>query len=304
MNVFVTGGTGLIGRHLAVELQTRGDRIVVLTRNATAARRLLPDPVLLVEGNPTVPGAWQEAVAEADAVVNLAGEPIFGRRWTVKQKEKLRASRIQSTENVAKAMVDHGPRPKTLVSGSAVGYYGPRGAEKLSEGALPGTDFLAQVGVVWEGATRIVAEAGIRVVLLRTGIVLAREGGALEQMLLPFRLHLGGTIGSGRQWVSWIHIDDLVRAIIFALDNEGLEGPVNATAPTPVTNRQFAETLGATIGRKSWLPVPRILLRAAMGEVADVAARGQRAIPSKLLAAGYRFRYAELSDALDEILAR
>ncbi len=304
MRVFVTGGTGLIGRHLAAELEAGGHSVVVLTRNAAAARDLLPATISLVEGDPNVRGPWQEAISSADAVVSLAGEPIFGRRWTKARKEMIRASRVNSTENVVEAMAHFAPGAKTLISGSGIGYYGFHEDEEICEGSAPGADFLAQVGVEWEAAACKAKEAGIRVVLLRTGVVLAREGGALKQMTLPFRLHLGGRIGSGSKWISWIHIEDLVGVIVFALDSEGVEGPINGTAPHPVTNREFAKVLGSVLGRKSWLPVPRIFLRIAMGQVADLAARGQRVLPQKALAAGYRFRYPDLFSALSQLLAQ
>ena len=302
MRVFITGGSGLIGRCLVDRILGRGDSVVVLTRCAAAARKVFPAGVSLIEADPTIRGHWQNAIANADAVVNLCGEPIFKDRWTKTSKERIRTSRTSSTENIVKAMVDCPDGPKTLVSGSAIGFYGPRGSEELFEDAPPGDDFLAQVGVQWEAATRKASEAGIRVVLLRIGIVLARQGGALERMMLPFRLHVGGPIGGGRQWVSWIHIDDLIGMIIFALDNSAMEGPINATGPEPVTNRRFARTLGGVMGRKSWLPVPGILLRIALGQVATIVVHGQRVLPAKALAAGYRFRHTNLPGALEQIL--
>jgi hypothetical protein len=302
VRAFITGGTGLIGRRLVGELLARGDSVAVLTRDAGAAREALPVAVELVEGDPTAPGPWQQAVSDADAVVNLAGEPIFARRWSAAQKRRILTSRVQATRSVVDAMANLAPGPRTLINASGVGYYGPRGDEELDEDSPAGSDFLAQVGREWEAAAAAATKAGIRVVLLRTGVVLAPEGGALKQMALPFRLHVGGPVGSGRQWVSWVHIEDLVGVILFALDNESIQGPVNGTAPRPVTNREFAMTLGRVLGRKSWLPVPRIALRVAIGQVADLAARGQRAFPRKAVEAGYRFRYVRLSDALEQIL--
>lgn len=304
MRVFITGGSGLIGRHLAARLKERGESVVVLTRSVAKASKVLPADVSLIEADPTICGDWQNAVASADAVVNLSGESIFGHRWTKARKERILTSRTRSTENIAEAMVDCSDGPKTLVSGSAIGFYGPRGNEELCEDAPPGDDFLAQVSTQWEAATRRASEAGIRVALLRIGIVLARKGGALARMILPFRLHVGGRIGSGRQWVSWIHIDDLVGMVIFALDNPALEGPINATAPGPVTNRRFARTLGEILGRRSWLPLPRALLRVALGQIATIVVHGQRVVPAKALAAGYRFRHTNLRGALEQILIR
>ena len=304
MRVFITGGTGLIGRHLAARLQARGDSPVILTRDAHAASGLLPAGVCLVEGDPTVGGPWQEVVSTTDAIVNLAGEPIFGRRWTKARKRIIGASRINTTENVVEAMTWSPAGPKTLISGSGVGFYGPQGDDELGEDAPTGSDWFAQLAVSWEAAARAASKANIRVVLLRTGIVLARAGGALAQMMLPFRLHVGGPIGGGRQCVSWIHVDDLIEMIVFALDNPALEGPLNGTAPCPCTNRRFAETLAEVLGRRSWLPTPGILLRIALGEVANVAVSGQRVVPAKALAARFSFRYTDLPDALHQILAR
>ena len=302
--MFVTGGTGLIGRALVRRLVDRGDVVAVLTRNAAAANGRLPAGVSLVEGDPSAPGGWQELVSDAEAVVNLAGEPIFARRWSRAQKEKIRSSRVRSTENVAEAMTRAAAAAaRTLISGSAIGYYGARGEEELCEDAPAGSDFLARVGIEWEGAARPASEAGIRVVLVRTGIVLAREGGALRQMALPFRLHMGGPVGNGRQWVSWIHIEDLVGILIHALDNESVEGPINATAPGPVTNRELSRALGEVLGRKSWLPAPGFMLRLVLGEVAGLVTTGQRVLPGRPLASGYRFGHPELSEALEDILA-
>jgi hypothetical protein len=273
-----------------------------LTRSVAKASKVLPADVSLIEADPTIRGHWQNAVASADAVVNLSGEPILDHRWTKTRKGRILTSRTSSTENIAEAMVDCSDGPKTLVSGSAIGFYGPRGNEELFEDAPPGGDFLSRVSIQWEAATRRASEAGIRVALLRSGIVLAREGGALARMMLPFRLHVGGPIGSGRQWVSWIHIDDLVGMVIYALDNPALEGPINATAPDPVTNRRFARTLGELLGRKSWLPVPKVLLRITLGQIATIVGQGQRILPAKALAAGYRFRHTNLRGALEQIL--
>lgn len=302
MRVFVTGGSGLIGRRLVARLMERGDTVTVLTRSAAAASGALPAGAMLIEADPTTPGRWQDAISTADAVVNLAGEPIFARRWTRAQRERIRTSRIRTTENIVEAMTACANGPKTLVSGSAVGFYGPRADEQLREDAPPGDDFLAEVTIQWEAAARKASEADVRVVLLRSGIVLSAQGGALVRMTPPFRLHVGGPVGSGRQWISWIHIDDLVGMIELALDSPALEGPVNGTAPSPVTSRRFASILGETLGRKSWLPVPRIILRVALGQVADTVAAGQRALPAKAIAAGYSFRHPDLPEALRQIL--
>lgn len=304
MRVFVTGGTGLIGRNLVAKLLLRGDSVAVVTRDAGAAGKVLPAEVSFIEADPTVGGSWQNEVEGADVVVNLAGEPIFGPRWTRSQKHRIRTSRVRTTENIVEAITACRDRPGVFISGSAVGFYGPRGNEQLSEDAPAGDGFLADVTGQWEAAAGKASSLGIRLILLRTGIVLASEGGALQRMVLPFRFHAGGPAGSGRQWVSWIHIDDLVGMIIWAMDTAGVEGPMNAAAPKPVTNREFAGTLAHELGTKSWLPAPRILLRMGLGQVADIITTGQRVIPARAITAGYRFGYCELGEALHQILAR
>ena len=299
--VFVTGGTGLIGRKVVRALRQRHARVVVLTRNPAAAARRMGSDIELVGGDPTVGGAWQETLVRADAVVNLAGEPIFAGRWTTARKRRIRDSRIQATTNVAQAAADG--TPSVLVSASAIGYYGPRDDEELTETAAPGTGFMADLVVAWEAAAQAAARpGGCRVVTPRIGVVLAPDGGALAEMARPFRLHVGGPVGRGTQWVSWIHIDDLAALILMAIDTPDLSGPVNATAPEPVTNANLARALGAAMGRRSWLPVPRPVLRLALGEVAGLITHGQRVLPAKALAAGFRFRYANVEDALGDLL--
>ena len=302
MRVFVTGGTGLIGRNLVAALLSRGDCVSVVTRDAAAAGKVLPERVSLTEADPAEGGSWQREVDGADVIVNLAGEPIFGSRWTRPQKERIRTSRLRTTENIVEAIAACRDRPGTFISGSAVGYYGPRGSEQLSEDAPAGDGFLADVTGQWEAAARQVSSLGTRLVLLRTGIVLASGGGALERMALPFRFHVGGPAGSGSQWISWIHIDDLVGMILWAMEATSIEGPINAVAPGPVTNRQFAATLADELGTKSWLPVPRTLLRIGLGQVADIVTTGQRVIPARAVAAGFHFRYCGLGEALHQIL--
>jgi uncharacterized protein (TIGR01777 family) len=299
--VFVTGGTGLIGRKVSLALRERRARVVVLTRDAAAAAQRIGPGVELVEGDPTIAGAWQEVLAQANAVVNLAGEPIFAGRWTKARKRRIRASRVQAATNVAQAAA--GGTPEVLVSASAIGYYGPRGDEQLTETAAPGTGFMAELVVAWEAAAQTAGRpGGCRIVTPRIGVVLAADGGALAEMTRPFRFHVGGRVGRGTQWVSWIHIDDLVALILMAIENPDLSGPVNTTAPEPVTNADLARTLAAAIRRKSWLPVPRPVLRLVLGEVACLVTQGQRVLPAKALAAGFRFRYANVTAALRNLL--
>ena len=298
--VFVTGGTGLIGRKVVRALRQRHARVVVLTRDAAAAAKRTDPGVELVEGDPTVSGAWQEVLAQTDAVVNLAGEPIFAGRWTKARKQRIWSSRVQAATNVARAAA--GQTPGVLVSASAIGYYGPRGDQQLTETAAPGTGFMAELVVAWEAAAETASQpGGCRVVTPRIGVVLAPDGGALAEMARPFRLHVGGPVGRGTQWVSWIHIDDLVGLILMAIDNPDLSGPVNATAPKPVTNADLARALGAAMGRRSWLSVPRPVLRLVLGEVAGLVTRGQRVLPAKALRAKFRFRYANVAAALQDL---
>ena len=269
-----------------------------------AALRLQRWTAAPVEPGAGPPGWWQ-ALDGAGAVVNLAGESIAAGRWTPRQKERILQSRIRATRALVQGIAAVANKPAVLVSGSAVGYYGPRGDEELDEGAPPGDDFLARVCVAWEGEARRAAEEGVRVALVRTGLVLAARGGALPRLVLPFRLGAGGPLGSGRQWMPWIHLDDLVELFVFLIQGEGLEGPFNGTAPQPVTNRQFARTLGRVLGRPSWLPAPAAALRLALGEMADaLLLSGQRAVPRRALEAGFRFRFPELEPALRDLLAR
>jgi len=309
MRVFVTGGTGLVGPRLIRRLVGRGDDVVVLSRRPDAWQRVGPD-VTVVTGDPTQPGNWQARLAECDAVVNLAGAGIFDRRWSAEYKQTIRDSRVQSTNRVVEA-IGRGPgRPGVLVNASAIGYYGPRGDEEITEDAAPGTDFMGQVCVAWESAARAAESAGTRVILVRIGIVHDLAGGALKQLLLPFQLGAGGPVGLslnpanwGRQYWSWIHYADLVGILLLALDHADARGPMNATAPHPVTNKEFAKAFGRALGRPAFAPAPALGLRLLLGEVADVITTGARVVPKRALALGYEFRYPELLPALRDLLA-
>lgn len=304
MRVMILGGTGQIGSRLVPQLQKRGDTLVLLSRNAARARQKLGEGFEYIEGDPLQPGDWMKAVSGCDAVINLVGEGIFSHRWTDAFKQRLRDSRIRSTEHVAAAIQQAAIRPAVLVQGTAIGYYGcDRGDAELTENDAPGNDFLAQLCVDWENAARPVEAAGTRLVLLRTGVVLDPQGGTFPLVILPFKLVLfGGPIGTGRQWVAWIHYADEVGLILWALDNPQVAGPLNATAPEPVTNRQLAQFIGQALHRPSFWPTPGFLPRLALGERADLVLHGPRVLPRKALDRGYRFQYPSLPAALAQLL--
>lgn len=307
MRVFVTGGTGLIGTRLIGQLAKRGDQIVALTRRPAAAKERLGAQVSLVEGDPMRPGPWMDAVAACDGVLHLAGENIFAKRWSKEFKELLRSSRVESTRNIVQAVARQ-PRmangqAKVLVNASAIGYYGPHGDEELDETSPPGDDFLARLCVDWEKEARAAEAAGARVAIVRVGVVLDKEGGALAKMLTPFKLGLGGPVGSGKQYVSWIHHADMVGVLLLALDNPTATGPMNATAPQPVTSRDFGKALGRALHRPAFMPTPAFGLRVMLGEVSQLLTTGQRVLPKRALQLGYSFRFPNLDTALADILA-
>jgi uncharacterized protein (TIGR01777 family) len=302
MRVFVTGGTGLVGSRLIRCLLKRQIDIVVLTRNAETARRKLDPACRIVEGDPTQAGDWMRAVEPCDAVVNLAGENIFAQRWNLHVKQLLRDSRVKTTEHIVQALA-RSPKtadgtPKLLINASAVGYYGPCGDEELIEDSPPGDDDLARLCVDWENAARAAEPLGMRVALVRIGVVLDRDGGALKQMLPPFRKFVGGPAGSGKQYMSWIHYDDLVGLIMLILDKPEARGAFNGTAPNPVTNKAFSQALGRALHRPSLLRTPAFMLRVILGEVANVVTTGQRVLPRRALELGYTFRFPEIDGAL------
>jgi uncharacterized protein (TIGR01777 family) len=311
MRIFVTGGTGLVGSRLIERLKERGDEIILLSRRPTWARERFGLQTQVVEGDPQQAGSWMEAVHACDAVINLAGENLFARRWNTEFKQLLLDSRVKSTENVVQALAQN-PQASTgtakvLVNASAIGYYGPHGDEELTEDSPHGDDFLAQVCLEWERAARTAEKYGIRVALIRIGVVLAKEGGALAKLLTPFQFGAGGPIGwtpwSGKQVMSWIHRDDLAGIFLLPLANPTVTGPLNGTAPEPVTNREFGKALGRALHRPAVLPTPPLALRAMLGEVADVITAGQRVRPKRAISLGYQFRFPSIETALAAILA-
>jgi uncharacterized protein len=315
VRVTVTGASGLIGSALVAELGERGAEVTVLSRNPSRAREARG--VHAVRWDPLGEPAPVEALAGADAVVHLAGENI-AQRWSERAKRAIRESRVVGTRNLlaglaaagemegaragGEAGAGGGQRPRTLISGSAVGYYGPRGEEPLDEDAPPGNDFLAETCVAWEAEAQKAAALGMRVALIRTGVVLNRDGGALQKMLPPFKLGVGGPVAGGGQYMSWIHREDLVGMVMAALEDERWSGPVNGTAPEPVTNREFSHALGRALHRPSLLPVPGFALGLLYGEMAEIVTTGARVMPAKALVLGYSFRYPELVRALRSAL--
>ena len=304
MHVVVTGATGFVGRPLVRSLLARGDSVTVLTREpGRAAERLSAGCAVAPWRDDT--GVEPAVLRDAGAVVHLAGAGIADHRWTDGYKRTIRESRVATTRSLVTAIgaLPSAARPRTLVSASGVGFYGDRGDETLDESSAPGTGFLPEVCIAWEKEAFAAVDLGVRAVALRTGVVLDPHGGALAKMLTPFRLGVGGRVGSGRQWMSWITLDDLVALYVFALDRPELSGPVNAVAPTPVTNAEFTRALGHALGRPTVLPAPAIALRAALGEMAGLLLEGQRVLPTRARAAGFGFRHPELSGAFAAHLA-
>jgi uncharacterized protein (TIGR01777 family) len=294
MRVGVVGATGFVGRSLVAALIARGDEVVAFSRDPARARRTLPagaDARALEAITP-------EGLADLDAMVNLAGEPVGAKRWDDAFREAIRESRVRTTRRVVDAIAGATSPPRVLVNASAVGFYGPRGDEEVTEAAPPGDDFLAGVCRDWEREAERAGAVGAREVRLRIGVVLGDGGGSLERMLLPFKLFVGGPVGDGRQWFPWVHLADVVGATLWALDHDDLRGPVNVTAPEPVRFRDFAEALGRRLHRPSWLPVPAFALRLALGQMAEVVVTGQRAVPAALLASGYAFKFPRVAEAL------
>jgi uncharacterized protein len=306
MRIVITGATGLIGSAVVKAAAARGDDVIALSRSRERAQAQLggqvevhewPDPVS--EPPPTA------ALERADAVLHLLGEPV-AQRWSAGAKQKIRDSRVRGTRSLVSALaaVAQERRPTVLVSQSATGFYGPRGQEAIDEQASPGTDFLAEVTAAWEAEARAAEGAGLRVALPRTGVVLARGGGALAKMLPPFRLGVGGPVAGGRQYVPWIHLDDVVGGLLTCADDGQASGPVNLTAPSPATNAEFSRALGHVLHRPAVLPVPGLALRVLYGDMASIVTTGARVVPARLQELGYEFAHPELEPALRDVLDR
>jgi uncharacterized protein len=303
MRVLVTGATGFIGRALVPFLRRDGHEVVAWVRSEGRARASLGAEVDTLEASTGRDGLVAE-LGRCDAVVNLAGEPVMGGRWTRSRRAALRDSRVGVTEHLVSALAACPARPSVFVSSSAVGYYGDRGDEILTERSMPGADFLAELCQGWEAAAFRAEELGVRVVAIRTGVALGRDGGALAKMLPAFRLGAGGPIGTGRQYMPWIHLHDLVAIIASALGDDRMRGPINAAAPEPVTNHAFTRALGRALRRPAFLPVPALALRAIFGEAASVLLGSQRVDPAALRTAGFHFAFPALDGALADILGR
>jgi uncharacterized protein (TIGR01777 family) len=302
MKILVTGSTGLIGSALVPFLITSGHGVTRLTRSKNFSGSKIGESVAY--WNPNAKNIDSATLEGHDAVVHLAGENVAG-IWTQEKKTRIRKSRVEGTRLLSRYLTELGKPPKVLVCASAIGYYGNRGEEILTEESDSGEGFLAEVSREWEEACEPALEKGIRVVNLRIGLVLSPEGGALKTMLVPFRLGVGGTIGSGNQYISWISIDDMVGVIFHAISQENLNGPVNSVAPNPVTNREFTKTLARVLGRPSFLSVPEFVLRLLIGEMAEeMLLASTRAVPKKLLDSGYKFRYPRLEKALRHLLGK
>ena len=306
MKVAIAGATGFVGSRLVEKLQAAGHQVVVLSRDAARAGRVFPAsayPNLEVVGyTPAESGDWQKSIAGCDAVVNLAGVPIAEERWTEARQQAILDSRKLTTEKLVEAIVNANPKPSVFVSASAIGYYGTSETAEFDENSPGGDDFLAAVCKDWEAAAQPAKNAGTRLAILRLGIVLGM-GGALAKMLPAFKLFAGGPIGTGKQWFSWVHREDVVDLILYTLQNPQVEGVLNATAPNPVRMNELCQTLGAVLSRPSWLPVPGFALELLLGDGAKVVLEGQKVLPKQTLASGFQYQYPTLKLALEEILA-
>jgi len=302
MKIIISGGTGLIGNALAKHFAGKSHKVVVFSRHPEKASLALREYAEVVAWDALTSGPWIGQLQSADAVINLSGENVGSGLWTRKKKQRIRDSRIFATRTLVDALRAIDARPAALINASAIGYYGPHGDEKLLENWPPGKDFMAEVCRDWENEANKATELGVRTVTMRTGVVLGKGSGALAKMVLPFKFYFGGKLGSGKQWMSWIHLDDLVGLYEFALENRAILGPMNATAPEPVVNAEFAHTLAQILHRPALVAVPAFLLKTLLGEQARLLLNSQRVLPDKAREMGYRFQFPHLQAALENLL--
>ena len=301
MKVLIFGGSGFLGRNLIEELLALGYQVCVVTRNRQKTVSNLGNKVQVIEWDKNSHLVTTNELREIDVVINLAGESIGNRRWSNSVKQEILASRIRTTHVIVTAINNRTIQPKVLINASAVGYYGSRENDEITEIEEPGQDFLSQVCRDWEGEAYKVQNDSTRVVTIRIGVVLGSEG-ALNRMVLPFKFYIGGPLGTGNQWLSWIHIKDLTSMIRFVIEHQELTGPINATAPEPVTMRNFCHVLGDVMNRPSWLPAPELILKIALGQMSEMLLHGQRVVPHKIIEAGFNFQFPDLRSALEDAL--
>jgi len=300
VKILITGGTGFVGTQLTSRFIRESNEVTILTRSRKGPEKSTPG-ISYLQGDPTQKGSWQEAIKNHDAIINLAGASIFS-KWTEEHKKAIRESRVSSTQNIVEGIPTDPSRKISLFSTSAVGYYGSCGDEELTENSPPGKDFLARIAVEWEGEAFKAKEKGARVVITRFGIVMGEKGGALSQMIPLFKKYIGGPIGSGKQWFSWVHIRDLAEVFVFLLKHPEISGPVNVCSPNPVRNRDLANALGKALHRPSFMPAPAFMVKLVLGEFGSVILEGQRVIPRRLLDSGFVFEYPDIEKALRSIL--
>ena len=299
MKILITGGTGFVGTQLTSRLIKDNHEVTILTRSLKGAKGSSQE-ISYLQGDPTQQGPWQEAIKNHDAVINLAGASIFS-KWTEEHKKAIRESRVNTTQNIVEGIPSRPERPFILFSTSAVGYYGFCGDEELVEDSPPGNDFLARIAKEWEGEALKARDKGARVVITRFGIVMGEKGGALSQMIPLFKKYIGGPIGSGKQWFSWVHIKDLAEAFAFLLKHPEISGAVNVCSPNPVRNKDLAKALGKALHKPSFIPAPGFMIKLVLGEFGSVILEGQRVIPKRLLENGFIFQYADIDRAMQSI---
>jgi uncharacterized protein (TIGR01777 family) len=300
MNILIAGGTGLIGKQLTQSLISDGHTVVLLSRSADRLPQVQGIEAVTWDGKTT--NGWAELINQVDAVVNLAGENIGSFPWTENQKKKFRDSRVSAGNALSKAVEDSSKRPTVFIQASAVGFYGPRGEEEVDESASPGRDFSSKLCIDWEDSSRKIEDLGVRRVIIRTGIVLAKKGGILEQMSLPVKLFVGGRMGDGEQGIPWIHIEDEVNAIIYLVGNTSARGVFNLSAPAPVSNAEFTKKIASVLHRPFWFHAPKKAIKLALGEMSTLLLNGQFIVPRKLLNLGFNFKFISIEKALDDLL--